>query len=271
MNLKGIKITKVLAGTVVIALIVVAVKLMFFRSVSDNYFARDYRSFSQVPGGLVVLRPTHYPFLKHEGIFTMNLSEHEWRMMGRNVPLIDVMAAAYGGNPSRVVLPSGAPKGNFDFLITVSTNQRAHLQAAIRQKLGYVAQKETRDTDVLVLKVVDEHPPNLAVSGSEERQNANFNDIKITLQHLPLLLIAEDGHPMRMTDGLELFLATPVVDKSEMTKLYDYSMIWDMPTRKQLRDPATARPAVDKILGGWGLGLKPDTASLEMLVVKQAD
>jgi len=271
MNLKGTKITKVLAGTLVIALIVVAVKLMFFRSVSDNYFARDYRSFSQVSAGLVVLRPTHYPFLKHEGIFTLHLSEHEWRMMGRNVPLRDVMAAAYGGNPSRVMLPPGAPKGNFDFLITVSTNQRARLQTAIRQKLGYVAQKETRDTDVLALKVVDEHPANLTISVPGEKQNATFNDIKITLQHLPLLLIAEDGHAMRVTDGLEQFLAIPVVDKSEMTNLYDYSMIWDMSTRKQLRDPATARPAVDKIIGGWGLGLKPDTASLEMLVAKKVD
>ena len=217
MNLKGTKLKKVLVGTLAIAVIAVAVKLMFFRTNSDDHFARNYRAFWQVPSGLVVFRPTHFPFLKHEGIYTVYKSEHEWRMMGRNVSLIDVMAAAYGGNPSRVVLPPGAPKGNFDFLITVSTNQRACLQAAIHQKLGYVAQKETRDTDVLVLKVMDEHPANLTISDAGEKQGAKFNDIKITLRHLPLLLITEDGNAMLAVDGLERFLAIPVVDKTGMT------------------------------------------------------
>jgi uncharacterized protein (TIGR03435 family) len=259
--------TKVLVGALVLALIAAAVvlKLAFFPSIKDAYFATDTRSLQQVPAGLVVVRPTHFTYLRRNGIFYAS-SPHDGgkgsRMMGRNVGLRDVMAAAYGQNPSRVVLPPAAPKGNFDFLVTVAGDQRPRLQAVIRRKLDYVAQMETRDTDVLALKIVSANLPGLTVSGASEKEKITFNDVKLRFTHMRLTVMA---------DVLEQLLKTPVVDKTGLTNYYDYTVAWDSQTQRQLENDMTARATVNKILNGLGLGLEPDTASLEMLVVKKAN
>lgn len=259
--------TKVLVGALILALIAAAVvlKLAFFPSIKDAYFAMDNRSLQQVPVGLVVVRPTYFPYLQRNGIFYAS-SPHDGgngrRMMGRNVPLRDVIAAAYGQSPSHVVLPPDAPRGNFDFLVTVAGDQRPRLQAAIRRKLGYVAQKETRDTDVLALKIVNANLPGLTVSGANEKQNITFNDVNLHFRHMRLTVMA---------DVLEQLLEKPVVDKTGLTNFYDYPVAWDPQTQRRLQNDTTARATVDKILNGLGLGLEPDTALLEMLVVKMAN
>lgn len=73
-----------------------------------------------------------------------------------------------------------------------------------------------------------------------------------------------------LTGGFEQVLRTPVVDETGLSNYYDFSLAWNTQFLMRLRDESTARPAVDKLLGGWGLGLEPDTASLEELVVKKA-
>lgn len=257
---------KTLAGMLLLALIAVAVmKLWLFPSIKDAYFAMDARSLQQVPAGLVVVRPTHFPYLRRNGILYARSPQDGGngpRMMGRNVPLRDVIAAAYNQSPPRVLLPPDAPQGNFDFLVTVAGNQRPRLQAAIRRKLGYVAQVERQDTEVLGLKVVDSSLPGLTVSGADEKENITFNDVKLLFTHLQLTVCA---------DALEQFLKAPMVDKTDLTNFYDFSIAWDSQTRRRLQDDRTARATADQILNDLGLGLKPDMASLEMLVVKKAD
>jgi hypothetical protein len=41
--------------------------------------------------------------------------------------------------------------------------------------------------------------------------------------------------------------------------------------QRQLQSAATALPLMEKIFAGWGISLKPDTATVEMLVVKKAE
>ena len=249
------------------------VKLVFFPSVKDAYFTMDNRGLRQAPAGLVVVRPTQFPFLRRNGILYARLPQegtNSLRIMGRNVPLRDVMAAAYGESPSRVALPPDAPKGNFDFLVTAASDSRPRLQSAIHRKLGYVAQKETRDTDVLALKIVDSRLPGLTVSGADEKPYVHYNDRLLRLRHLPLMVVAEE-RLMPLANALGRYLNTPVVDKTGLTNVYDYSITWNVQVQRQLQNETTARAAVDKMLGELGLGLAPDTASLEMLVVKKAE
>jgi len=250
----------------------IAVKLIFFPTIKDDYFAMNIRSLRQVPAGLLALRPTHYPFVRSQGVLYAPPTRDggdDWRMMVRNAPLRDIIAAAYDVGPGRVILPANAPKGNYDCLVTVPKNQRERLQEIIRRQLRYVAKKETHETDVLALTMVNRNPPNLAVSDDKEDRHGDFNDLKITLKHFPLAIVADD-RLMKVTDGLEIFLKIPVVDNTDLTNMYDYSMAYDTPTRRQLQNEVTARPVVDEILAGWGLSLKPDRASMEMLVVSTA-
>jgi uncharacterized protein (TIGR03435 family) len=73
--------------------------------------------------------------------------------------------------------------------------------------------------------------------------------------------------------ALEHQLQMPVVDKTGLTDPYDFSLAWDaeLKAQQQMRKDATPRTALEEILKGWGLMLKPDTATLQMLVVKGAD
>jgi uncharacterized protein (TIGR03435 family) len=265
--------TRTLAGALALALIAAALKLAFFPSIKDAYFTMDNRELTQAPAGLVVVRPTHYPFLRRNGILYARVPSegtNSLRIMGRNVPLRDALAAAYGENPARVLLPPDAPKDNFDFLVTAASDARQQFQSVIRRKLGYVAQKETRDADVLALKITDPRLPGLTASGADEKPFVHYDDRRLILRHLPLMLVAEE-RLMPLTTALGRYLNIPVVDKTGLTNAYNYSIAWNVHVQRQLRDETTARAAADKMLQGMGLGLAPDTAPLEMLVVKKAD
>jgi uncharacterized protein (TIGR03435 family) len=259
--------TKGLVGALVLALIAAAVvvKLVLFPSVRDAYFAMDSRKLQHVPAGLMVIRPTHFSKSQPNGIIyasSPNDGGNGPRIMGCNVPLRSVIAAAYRQNPARVVMPPDAPQGNFDFLMTVTSDPRQRLQAVIRQKLGYVAQKETRDTDVLALKIADANLPGLTVSGADEKEDVVSKDSKLYFTHMPLAAVAQ---------GLQQFVKAPVVDKTDLTNFYDFTADWNFKVQRDIRNDTTARATADQIINALGLMLQPDTASLEMLVVKKKD
>jgi hypothetical protein len=62
--------TRIFVGMLILALIAaaVAVKLVFFLSIRDAYFAMDSRKLQHVPAGLMVIRPTHFSKSQPNGI-----------------------------------------------------------------------------------------------------------------------------------------------------------------------------------------------------------
>ena len=240
----------------------VLVKLIYFPAVREEYFQVNANHLRHVPAGLVVVRSTHSPVRRSGSsspAMTQTVVNDTLWMVGRNFDLQQLMAMAYRCEPGRVTLPSDAPKGNYDFLVTVPKDPHERLQAAIGSKLGYRAERETRETDVLVLKVQNPSLPGLTVS-TAGRPNVSPKGGRLLCTHLKLAQIAQ---------GLEQFLPLPVVDQTGLTNFYDFSVAWDMKTQQRIMNKSTARDALEKILNGWGLGLEPDTASLEMLVVKK--
>lgn len=257
--------TIVLAGVLVLALAAaVAVKMIFFPPVSDKFFQINPQRLRQAPPGLVVVRPTHFPNSPKKsspsGMTQTNFKGAQW-MVGRNIAFQELIAAAYGYNPGRIALPPDAPKGNFDYLVTVPKDPEARLQSAIRRKLGYTAQVETRDTPVLALKVEDLDSPGLKLSTATKEDISPKNG-RLYFTHARLNVV---------TDGLEGMLKMPVVDETGLTNFYDFSLAWDPQTRRQIQSGNMDSETGRKILAEWGLGLEPDTASLEMLVVKKAN
>jgi uncharacterized protein (TIGR03435 family) len=255
--------TTVTAGIAVLLLVAMAVvvKLMFFPTINDRFFqVRNNAELKQAPPGLVIVRPTHFPKPPTNGIAAVIVKGSPW-IVGRNVTFQNLIATAYSYNPGRVALPVGAPKGNYDFLVTVPKDPQAQLQTAIRRKLGYVAEKETRDTPVLALKVEDPSSPGLKVSTAKSDNLAEKNG-RLYFTHQRLTTI---------TDGLEGILKTPVVDETGLTNFYDFSLAWDPQTAQQIQSSTLDNETGRKILTEWGLGLEPDTASIEMLVVKKVN
>lgn len=238
------------------AIIAVAVKMVSSRSVKDSYFLFDTQKLEQVPTNLVVLRSTQYPGSFQKGVLTGNNSAA--RMLGRDATFVQIVSAAYGIRPSRVVLPPDTPKGNFDFLVTSGTNSDAQLQAAIKKGLGYTARKETRDSSVFFLKVVSPDLPGMNISPDAEKADINFKNGIVYFTHQKAGLLARP---------VEWFLKTPVIDQTGLTNFYDYSYDWDWRMGSGSMTEATTK----RMLTRMGLGIEPGTAPVEMLIVKKTN
>jgi uncharacterized protein (TIGR03435 family) len=244
--------------------VAIAVKVWFFPSVKDDYFAFDLRSLRKARAGLIVVRPTRFPFLKEKGILRAEApssSDHHVWLMGRNVPLRDVIAAGYDSDPLRIVMPPDVTTNHFDYLMTGTAKQSAEFQTMIRHKLGYVAEKETRNTGVLALKIANPALPGLTVSRPDEKRRIHLEKEKLYFSQVPLQIMIEIFGP-----SLEL----PAVDKTD-TNHYDFTFDWNSKMDQSYMEGTMTRAQAEQIVGTLGLKFEPDTAPLEMLVVKKAD
>lgn len=259
------KIILTSTGALLLVALAVTVKLMFFPTVKDAWFNTGPQRLRQVPGGLVILRPTRFA-----GSVTKPLPENQIgrvngggfrRMVGINVTFRQLMATAYSFDPARMYLPVSTPKNNFDFLVTVRSGPEEQLRRAILKKTGYIASVQTRDTDVLALKVQDTSLPGLKVADPGEKGNISPKNGRLYFQHMKLDVV---------TGGLEQMLKTPVVDETGLTNFYDFSVVWDSPMQQALQNGSLDAETGRQILAEWGLALEPETASIQMLVVQKS-
>jgi uncharacterized protein (TIGR03435 family) len=250
------------AAVILLLLLVIAVKLIFFGSIKDDYFALNSRSLQQTPSGLIVLRPTHYPFLRHADPLLVrdpNSRSNVW-MVGRNAGLPEVIGIAYGENSSHVILPADAPKTNFDFLVTANRDSRERLQTAIRERLGYRAQTEMREVEILALKVVNPNLPGMKLSDASEKRSAGTDAMKIKFTRL---------HASAVAALLNQFYNLSVVDKTGLTDDYDYSLPISAVMQHSTGDKAAIRATANALIKDLGLGLAPEMEPREVLVVKK--
>jgi uncharacterized protein (TIGR03435 family) len=225
--------------------------------VNDSYFDPDTDSLRQVPADLVVVRPTHFPQAEDK-IRHYHVDDSLARTVGRNVSFREMMAEANDCNFSRVILPSDAPSGGFDFLVTTSGHVRQHLRKAIKEELGYTAHQETRDTDVFILKVNNSSLPGLTVSTAEESEDVSYKDGKLYMTHQQI---------SSLLDGLSMGLNKPVLDQTSLTNYYNFSVGWNDEIDKSMHAGTWHVDGVQKALAGWGLGLETTNMPLDMYIV----
>jgi uncharacterized protein (TIGR03435 family) len=258
--------TKLLILALVLTAAAVAVvKICFFPSVKDTYFAMDERSLRKVPSGMFFVRPTHFPFLKAKGILRAQApsgTNHDVWVMGRNAPLRDVMAVGYDWDRSRMLLPPNASTARFDFLMTGTSNQLTRFQTVVRRELGYVAQKASRDTDVLALKIANPALPALTISPTDGPGRVNYRNQKLYFTHLP---------PRVLINSFGRFFDKPMVDKTGLTNSYDFTIDWNSEADQSYQAGTLTREKLEQVIGTLGFKLQPDTAPLEMLIVKKAN
>jgi uncharacterized protein (TIGR03435 family) len=263
---KAMKLTNtkiiVTAGILTLAGIVLAIAAEQQPAVKDSYFEPDTDKLRELPANLVVLRATHFPDssgkIRHvhaEDGSTIT------RTLGRNVSLRETIGEACDCNPLRVILPPDSSKAGFDFLVTGNSDARKQLQAAIRKELGYDVRRQTRNTDVLLLKVENSRLPGMKISSDDEKPHVNYEDGKLHFTHQQLSI---------MVDGLSQGLRQTVLDRTGLTNYYDFSVAWNPDTEKKMHEGAFDPDGVKKVLATCGLSLEPDTAPLEMFIVEKA-
>jgi uncharacterized protein (TIGR03435 family) len=171
-----------------------------------------------------------------------------------------LLSSAYDISEYRIVDSATLPPDKYDFIVSLPNHQAEALQAEIKRKLGLVARKEMRETDVLLLKVARQNAPGLkpadgpdSSGGSGERSD----DGKFTCNNLPI---------SALRSFLENWLRTPVIDQTALTDNYDIDLKWS-PGGFMNPDVEALKQAV---LDTLGLELVPSREPVEMLVVEKA-
>jgi uncharacterized protein (TIGR03435 family) len=253
---------KALIITVGIAILVVAAVAMVteHHAVKDAYFEPDTDKLRRVPANLLVIQPTRFPS-SHGKIRHYHKNENLARTVGRNVSFQAMMAEAYDCDFAQVILPSGAPQGNFDFLVTRAGHVREQLRTAMQEQLGYTAHREMRDMDSFILKVNDPSLPGLTVSGSNEDSDINYKGGKLHFTHKPFDYIV---------DGLSQGLDKPILDQTGLTNYYDFSLTWNADIEKAMQHGSIDLDGTKKVIEEWGLGLQPTNVSMDVYIVEKA-
>ncbi len=208
----------------------------------------------------LIVRPTRYPNL-HQGI---------WDSHGKGIcdgtTLSELIAWAYGDDPTRVILPSDAPTGYFDYLNTLPSQQNDALREEIQKQFGLVAKREMRPTDVLLLTARD--PFQLASFRTKGGRFACYGTGRGDIQmrcftNAPLSLFAEQD--------VEGYFEKPCILGTDANTKYDFEFQWTEP--KGLSGEArkeALRPVIEEHIHQLGLELVPTNMPLEMLVVEKA-
>ncbi|HXC34298.1 MAG TPA: TIGR03435 family protein [Candidatus Acidoferrales bacterium] len=247
------------AGVAIVAALAVAIGADYQSNhISNSWFDSDTEELRQLPANLAVLRPTHsdsYAKIRH-----YHENDTLARTLGRNVTLRQAIAEAYDCTPAQVILPPDASQGRVDFLVTTSGDARQHLRNLIQTEFHYNAHRETRNTDVFILKVSDPALPGLAVNSANQSDDISYKDGKLYFTHEPMSSIV---------DGLSLGLNTPVLDQTGLTNAYDFSVTWNMDVEKRMENGRFSLAGTRKVLAGWGLTLETSNVPMDMYVVTQ--
>lgn len=252
------KTTVTVATAILIALTTAMTGKSQVSTAKDADFEPKSETLEHAPGNIAVVQPTHFPQaagkIKHQ-----HSGDTLTRTVGRNVTFRDLIAEAYDCSPGCVALPADAPKGGFDFLVTISPKTRKHLRSAIETQLGYIATSEKRETDVLILQAKDGGSPALTVN-TDGDSDINYREGKLYFTHQPMSVVVK---------GLEDGLATPIIDRTALTNYYDFSVTWTEKTSQAMRDGRFHLEGVQKAINDWDLELTPDRASMEIFTVKK--
>ena len=210
----------------------------------------------------LIFRPTQFPKKIGRGFWAPS-----GKSVAVNFPLETLFSGAYGFRPEYVVYPDDFNFGNtnYDILITLPSHQNEALQEAFKERFGLTAHAETRETDVLLLKVAD--PAKLQLYKTKGGEYNNYVNV------------TESGHTEKIicrNAGLGVVadyvnVGEPVLDRSGTEGRYDFKFQWTDP--KWLATDAglwTSQDIWDAQLNRVGLELVSTNMPIKMLVVEKA-
>jgi uncharacterized protein (TIGR03435 family) len=183
------------------------------------------------------------------------------KLMGTGVSAIFVVQAAYDfHSPTRTVVSASLPQGRYDYIACLPAGNEEALQKEAKQKFDVVARRETRETNVLLLKIQTPNAPNLKPSSGWKPHEGGSNSSgagRWSCQNSPLSSLA---------DFLENYLAIPIIDQTGRTNNFDIDLKWSQSDWKRPNPDGLKQAVLDQL----GLELVPGHEPVEMLVVERA-
>lgn len=246
-----------MAGILAIGSAMIGVK-KHSATVTESYFALDQAVLKKAPP-LLILRPSRYA---HDTEGDCIISEYPdiylpGKIMRRDCTFGEVLTTAYGIDESRVIFPPDAPKGRFDLLLTITNRPTVALSAEIEKQFGYVAHQESRDADVLVLRVVNPTASGLQIDTDDtlfwdKRDTGRFAVKNFKMSDITFFLSTR-------------YFGKPVVDETGLTNSYDFDLHWNATLNWNAQLAEVKRAMREQL----GLELAPSRRSIEMLVVEK--
>jgi len=147
---------------------------------------------------------------------------------------------------------------------------RRMLQNLLEQRFSLRLHRETQPLPVYILTLA-KNGPKLKTSDPQGSTNVQAGGNSVSVQH---------GELARMTQLLATVLGRPVVDRTGLTGLYDFSLRWDDAPIREGGVPgldAPAAPGADHgsiftaIQDQLGLRLEPQRAPIDVIVVDRID
>jgi uncharacterized protein (TIGR03435 family) len=230
-----------------------------YEAIWARHDASSIPAFLKAPPALII-RPTRYPS-SNERIWTTGggLAVNDKNLcVNESIP--SLIGGAYNVPPVRMVLPENISPKKYDMVATLPFGQNAAaLQAEIKKQFGLVAHKETRETDVLLLKVSSpaRFQPHLSKGGFPHREMTHDNNIQIL--HFTNMKLFDLGK------RLENWFGYPIVDHSGLSGQYSFQLQW----ANELTDTQGVAQAMRDQLDQLGLELVPGRERVEMLVVEK--
>jgi uncharacterized protein (TIGR03435 family) len=192
----------------------------------------------------------------------MNVGSRGDNWVGVGEDKLQILRVAYAWRPGRIVFRDPHPDERFDFCSTLPKNSGLKLQAEIKKQFGLVAHPETRDTDVLLLKVRRPNAPGLQPPKSGHDDYQAFQHYHC--DNAPLS--SDSGYYPGIARFLEGYFGKPVVDQTGLTQNFQIDLKWNERFGGDPNHDSLKQALLDQL----GLELVPSREPIEMLVVEKA-
>lgn len=230
----------------------VAVKKIRAHSLDTYLQDAELNDVSNAPP-MVAIQLTHFQ-QKNPSQGTILGKTDGTKEIGRDISLSTAILKAYGF-PSfrRMICSPEVDQTRVDYLITVPDLPQEKFQAAIKRKLGYSAHVETRDMDVLCLRVKRANAAGLTPADDSSWQEWHAKHPESTGIHRHNITTSQ------FAEVIEGLTAKPVVDQTGLTGNYDF-----------ITRPFGPKEMNRVFIEELGLELVPGREPTEVLVVEKA-
>jgi uncharacterized protein (TIGR03435 family) len=213
-----------------------------------QYWKTDSSVLQKIPA-VFILRPRHRA--NQGGSVQANQ-----RFMAKNASVQDLLATAYTAMETRMVDPDDMPADRLDLMLTLPNHPRELLQDELKKRYGLTAHRETRNEEVLILKVKQPDAPGITVS-------QGGNQMWIGHDHGDTITdISFDD----FTGSMESHLQIPLENQTGLNRHYDIKIDYH-PHPGESEQNAYKRALTDQL----GLELVPTNLPIEMLVVEKVN
>jgi uncharacterized protein (TIGR03435 family) len=179
------------------------------------------------------------------------------KVMGVGESLPEILGVAYAfSSPARTIISTQLPETRYDFIANLPAGNAEALQQQIKKKFGLVGRIETRETDVLLLKVKYPNAQDLKRSVNR-RGSMRSGSGEYTFT---------DSQLSNFAVNLEYRFKIPVIDQTGLAGSFDFHLKWNQSDDQSLNLENLKQALTDQL----GLELVPTNMPIEMLVVDKA-